>query len=136
MTFGDLGIELSSLVGATALLLVLVLIQATAGVQAQGAMVMAGSRDNLPPPKPFQARMLRVVDNHREGLIMFAPLVLAAAAADQFDAQSALGAQIFLWSRLAHAVLYIAGVPLVRPLAWAAGLFGTLWVLLALIGVI
>ncbi|NWG54551.1 MAG: MAPEG family protein [Hydrogenophilaceae bacterium] len=133
MTFGDLGVELSALVGATALLLVLVLVQATAGVMAQGLMAMAGSRDNLPPPKTFQARMLRVVDNHREGLIMFAPLALVGAAANQFDAQSALGAQIFLWSRVAHAVLYIAAVPLVRPLAWAAGLVGTGMVLVSLI---
>jgi len=69
------------LVYSTALLLVLVLIQATAGVRAQGLQPMAGPRDDLPAPEPFQARSERVVDNHREGLKIFAPLVLAAALA-------------------------------------------------------
>ena len=47
-----MSVELNMLVYSTALLLVLVLIQATAGVQAQGLQPMAGSRDDLPPPKP------------------------------------------------------------------------------------
>ena len=38
-------------------------------------------RAALPAPEPFQARSERVVDNHREGLKIFAPLVLAAALA-------------------------------------------------------
>ena len=33
-----------------------------------------------------------------------------------------LGAQLFFYSRVAHAILYILGVPLVRPLAWAVGI--------------
>ncbi|MBI1185922.1 MAG: hypothetical protein GC206_01030 [Alphaproteobacteria bacterium] len=133
MTFGELGVELSALVGAAALLLVLVVVQASAGAAAQGLMTMAGSRDNLPPPKTFQSRMLRVVDNHREGLILFAPIVIAGALTEQFDAQTALGAQLFLWSRLAHAILYIAAIPLVRPLAWLIGIVGTAMVLFAIV---
>lgn len=97
---------------------------------------MAGPRDDLPPPKKYQARMLRVVDNHREGLTMFAPLVLIAAVAQISNQWTVLGAQLFFYSRLAHAVLYIAGVPLVRPLAWTVGLIGTFMVLLAVLGVI
>lgn len=80
--------------------------------------------------------MLRVVDNHREGLTMFAPLVLIAAVAQISNQWTVLGAQLFFYSRLAHAVLYIAGVPLVRPLAWTVGLIGTFMVLLAVLGVI
>ena len=74
-------VELTMLAYAVALLFVLIVVQATVGVRAQGLTPMAGPRDNLPEPKPFQARMKRVVDNHREGLILFAPLVLIAAAA-------------------------------------------------------
>ena len=97
---------------------------------------MAGPRDDLPPPKPFQARTKRVVDNHREGLTMFAPLILAAALAHVANSWTALGAELFFYSRLAHAVLYLAGVPMVRPLAWAVGLVGTLMVLAALLGLL
>ena len=128
--------EISMLVYSTALLIVLVLVQATAGVQAQGLTAMGGSRDGLPAPKPFQARTKRVVDNHREGLTMFAPLILAAALAHVANSWTALGAELFFYSRLAHAVLYLAGVPMVRPLAWAVGLVGTLMVLAAVLGLL
>jgi uncharacterized MAPEG superfamily protein len=126
-------VELTMLVYATALLIVLVIIQATAGVMAQGLMPMAGPRDDLPPPKPFQARTKRLVDNHREGLTMFAPLVLVAAAEHVSDNVTVLGAELFFYARVAHAVLYMAGVPMIRPLAWAVGLAGTVMVLLGVL---
>jgi uncharacterized MAPEG superfamily protein len=119
---------------SVALLIVLVLIQATAGAQAQGLKAMAGSRDDLPPPKPFQARTKRVVDNHREGLTIFAPLVLAAALAHVSDGRTVLGAELFFYSRVVHAILYLAGVPIIRPLAYGVGLAGTVMVLLAVVG--
>ena len=131
-----MSVELTMLVYATSLLLVLVLIQATVGVQAQGLMPMAGARDHLPPPTTFQARTKRVVDNHREGLTLFAPLVLVAALIHVSNNWTVLGAELFFWSRLAHAVLYVTGVPLIRPLAWVIGLAGTIMVLLAVLKLI
>jgi uncharacterized MAPEG superfamily protein len=129
-----MSVELTMLAYAAGLLLVLVLIQATVGVRAQGLMPMAGPRDNLPEPKPFQARTKRVVDNHREGLTIFAPLVLIAAAAHISTHTTVLAAQLFFYGRLAHAVLYLAGVPLVRPLAWGVGIAGTVMMLAAVLG--
>ncbi len=129
-----MSVELTMLVYSVVLLLILVLIQAAAGAMAQGALPMAGPRDNLPPPKPFQARSKRVVDNHREGLTIFAPLVLVAAIAHISNAQTVLGAQIFFYARVAHALLYLLGAPLVRPLAWVAGIAGTLMILGVLLG--
>ncbi|MBI1365664.1 MAG: hypothetical protein GC153_06860 [Alphaproteobacteria bacterium] len=125
-------IELTMLIWTSALLLALVLAQATTGILAQGLGPMAGSRDDLPPPKIFQARMKRVVDNHREGLTIFAPLVLAAGVHSQW---TALGATLFFYARVPHAILYIAGVPWIRPLAYGAGIVGTGMVLFALLGV-
>ncbi len=125
-----MSVELTMLVYATALLIVLVVIQATAGVMAQGLAAMAGPRDDLPPPKPFQARTKRLVDNHLEGLTMFAPLVLVATAEHVSTNVTVLGAELFFYARVAHAVLYMAGVPTIRPLAWGVGLVGTIMVLL------
>ena len=125
-----MSVELTMLVYATALLIVLVVIQATAGVLAQGLTAMAGPRDDLPPPKPFQARTKRLVDNHREGLTIFAPIVLVVAVQHLSTNVTVLGAELFFWARVAHAALYLAGVPLVRPLAWGIGLAGTIMVLL------
>jgi uncharacterized MAPEG superfamily protein len=118
-------IELTMLAYSVALLFVLVMVQAVAGILAQGLLVMAGPRDELPPPTRFQARAGRVVDNHREGLTMFAPLVLAAALLDVNTAWTVLGAQLFFYGRVVHAVLYLAAVPLVRPVAWFVGIVGT-----------
>lgn len=127
-------IELTMLTYSVALLFVLILVQATAGIRHHGLMPLANARDGLGEPSIFQARMKRVVDNHREGLTLFAPLVLAAAVAQISTPMTVMGAQLFFVARLAHAVLYILGVPLVRPLAWAAGIAGTLMVMGALLG--
>ena len=125
-------VELTMLAYSVVLLLVLVLIQANAGVMAQGLTPLANSRDGLPPPSGFHARMKRVVDNHREGLTMFAPLVLIAAQQGISTSTTVLGAQLFFYSRVVHALLYIFGVPMVRPLAWVVGLAGTVMILLAI----
>ncbi len=127
-------IELRLLVYSTVLLLVLILIQTVAGVRAKGAQVLSNSRDGLSPPEGFYARALRVVDNHREGLILFAPLILVAAMTGALGATTALGAKLFFYSRLAHAVVYLLGLPMIRPLFWAVGLVGTLMVLAAVLG--
>jgi uncharacterized MAPEG superfamily protein len=129
-----MSVELTMLVYSVALLLVLVLIQTVAGIMSVGLMPLANSRDGLPPPQGFHARALRCVDNHREGLTIFAPLVLVAALIHLSNGTTVLGAQLFFYSRVAHAALYLAGVPMVRPLAWAIGLAGTLMILAALMG--
>jgi uncharacterized MAPEG superfamily protein len=124
--------EYLMLVGAVGVLFVAIIIQATAGVQAFGVVRMAGARDDVPALSGFAARAKRCVDNHREGLILFAPLILVAGALDQFSPMTALGAQLFFFSRVAHAALYLLGAPWVRPLAWAIGLGGTILIALAL----
>lgn len=117
-------IELQMLAYSVALLLVLVVVQAVSGVRAQGLIPLANSRDGLPAPTGFHARMLRVVDNHREGITLFAPLVLIASVAAINTDLTALGAQLFFYSRLAHAVVYMLGLPLIRPLFWGIGIAG------------
>jgi uncharacterized MAPEG superfamily protein len=129
-----MSVELTMLAYSAALLLVLVLIQATAGIRSMGLVPLANSRDGLAPPQGFHARTLRCVDNHREGLTIFAPLVLVAALTHVSNGTTVLGAQLFFYSRVAHAVLYFAGVPMIRPLAWAVGLVGTIMIFAALMG--
>lgn len=130
-----MSIELTMLALSVALLFVLVVIQATAGVQAQGLWPMAGHRDSLGAPSVWQARTKRCVDNHREGLIMFAPLVLIAAHYDISNTMTVWGAQLFFYSRVAHAITYLAGLPYIRPTFWGIGIVGTVMVFLALFGI-
>ena len=74
------------------------------------------------------------MDNHREGLTLFAPLILIAAVAGVSTPLTVMGAQLFFAARVAHAVLYLFGIPLIRPLAWAAGITGTIMVFAAIMG--
>lgn len=127
-----MSVELTMLAYSVALLFALILLQSMAGVRAQGLVPLAGSRDGLAAPMGFHARMRRVVDNHREGLTLFAPLVLIAALARISSPVTVLGAQLFFYSRVVHAVLYVLGVPLVRPLAWLVGLAGIVMIFAAL----
>jgi uncharacterized MAPEG superfamily protein len=128
--------ELRMLAYAVGLLIVLVVIQAFAGIRSKGLMPLANNRDDLGPAEGFHARMLRVVDNHREGLTMFAPLALIAAVMQISTPMTILASQLFLFSRIVHALLYILGVPLVRPLTWGVSMAGTIMMLLAVLGLI
>ena len=128
--------ELTCLAYSIALFFIIVLIQGYAGIANNGPMVMANARDNLKPPTPFQARMKRLTDNYRENLWFFAPLVLIAAIAQISNQWTVLGAQIFLASRVAHAIWYAFGLPFVRPLLWLAGVIGCGMIFLALFGVL
>jgi uncharacterized MAPEG superfamily protein len=127
-----MSIELTMLCASVALLFVLVIIQAAAGAQAQGALVMANNRDNLGPPSIWQARTKRCVDNHREGLILFAPLIIVAALTNTSGDLTVYGAQMFFYSRVAHAIIYLAGWPYIRPIAWTIGMIGIIMIFIAL----
>ncbi len=65
---------------------------------------------------------------------MFAPLVLVAAVAHISNPWTVLGAQLFFYARVVHALLYLIGVPWVRPLAWGVGIAGTVLVFAPLVG--
>ncbi len=128
--------ELTYLAYSIALFFLIVLVQGYAGIANNGPMPMANSRDNLKPPTKFQARMKRLTDNYRENLWFFAPLVLIAAVAGVSNQWTMLGAQVFLFSRIAHAFWYALGLPLIRPLLWFAGVIGCGMIFLALFGVL
>jgi len=128
--------ELTYLAYTIALFFLVVLIQGYTGIANNGGLAMANNRDNLKPPTAIQARMKRLTDNFRENLWFFAPLILIAAHADVSNQWTVVGAQLFFWSRLAHAVWYIAGWPFIRPLFWFAGVIACGMIFLTLFGVL
>ncbi|GIK48088.1 MAG: MAPEG family protein [Hyphomonadaceae bacterium] len=131
-----MSVELTYLAYTIALFFVVVTAQAYMGIANNGPMAMAGSRDNLKPPTAIQARMKRLTDNFRENLWFFAPLVLIAAVADISNQWTLLGAQLFFWARLGHAIWYAFGWPIVRPLFWFAGVVACALIFLALFGIL
>lgn len=98
-----------------------------------GLPTLAGNRENFPTVEGWIGRAKRAHTNMIENLLPFAALVLVAHAAGKADAMTALGAQLFFWARLAHAVVYIAGYAWVRTAAYAAALVGMVMIFLAIV---
>ena len=125
--------ELTFLVYSIILTFALILVPATVSILANGLTAQAGARDDLPEPGAFNQRCVRLRNNMLENMVMFTGLVLVAHAADISTANTVLGAQIFFFARVVHAGIYIAGLPLVRPLAWFAGVIGMAMIALELL---
>ena len=126
-------IELTMLFWSTILLLVLILIPAGVAIMNNGPLAQAGARDELPKPSVFHSRANRLAANMSENLILFLALILIAHAAGISTEYTVLGAQVFFYARVAHAVIYLMGWPMIRPLAWLAGVIGMGMVAAALI---
>ncbi|MEN3974192.1 MAPEG family protein [Emcibacter sp. SYSU 3D8] len=116
--------ELTILVWSVILTFVLILVPATQSVLVNGMKVMTGPRDNLPEPGVVNKRLRRLAANMIENLVLFAPLVLAAAAAGISNQWTVLGCQLFLGARLIHALVYAFGIPWIRPIFWAVAVAG------------
>lgn len=125
--------ELMLLAWSALLCLLLVLPYAGALTLKHGLPVMAGNREGLPEPTGWIGRAKRAHMNMLENLIPFAALVLAAHGLGKLGALTVLGAQLFFWGRLAHAVIYIAGIPYVRTLAFLAGYVGMVLIFIAIV---
>jgi uncharacterized MAPEG superfamily protein len=125
--------ELTYLVWAAALTVIQVVI-AVSGAQLQvGLPTLADNREGLPQFTGWAGRARRAHANMLESLVLFAILVLTAKAAGISNATTLLGAQLFFWSRVAYAVIYIVGIPWVRTVAWAVSVIGLLLIFLQLV---
>ena len=125
-----MGVELQMLVWAVVLGLVQLVIAATLGTQQRGLAWNAGARDDVPVPLTGVAgRVDRALHNFLETFAFFAVAVLVVVATQRGNAQTALGAQIYLWARVAYFPVYAAGIPYLRTLIWAASMIGLIMVL-------
>lgn len=127
-------VELTMLLYSVILTFAILLVPATDSILKNGVFPMMGNRDaGLAEPSVWNCRAKRAAANMAENLPLFAALVLIAHAADVSTADTMLGAQLFFWGRVGHAVTYIAGIPHVRTLAWAVSIAGMIMIALALI---
>jgi uncharacterized MAPEG superfamily protein len=128
-----MGTELQMLAWAIALGLVHLMLDATLKTSQRGLAWNASSRDGTPKPlEGVAGRVNRGFQNFLETFPMFAAAVLAVVLLDRGDAQTALGAQLYFWARLAYIPAYASGIPYVRSAIWAVSLVGILMVLIAL----
>jgi uncharacterized MAPEG superfamily protein len=89
----------------------------------------------FPPDPAWAERARRAHANGVENLAVFAPLVLIAAFVGASTPATVLAAKVYLGARLVHYVVYTAGVPVVRTLAFLVGVAATSVIACAVLGV-
>ena len=125
--------ELSLLVWAGLLTLVQAVVAVQGALMQVGLPMLAGNRDGLPEIRGWGGRAARAHRNMLENLVLFAALVLVAVVAGRTNATTLLGAQIFLYARLAYAAVYLAGIPWLRTATWGVSAVGLAMIFLQLI---
>lgn len=128
-----MSMDLKMLIASAVLTVLLTLPYSIGFLFTRGLFVMAGNREDFPPGKGWIGRSHRAHLNMVENMVPFTALVLAAVVSGQSDAWTALGAQVFFYSRVAHAVVYTLGIPWLRTLAFLGGLVGMAMIVYALV---
>ena len=117
--------ELAMLVYSALLSIILALPPLIAVIWERGLVYAAGNRPLGQAGLPeWGRRSERAQWNLLANLPAFAILVLVAAIAGVSNQETAFGAQLFFWGRVAHALIYIAGIPYLRAVAFGASLSG------------
>jgi len=116
--------ELMYLIYSAALTFVLMLIAVLGAMLQVGLPKLAGNREGMPPLTGWAGRAQRTHLNMLESLVLFAVLVLVAQIAGIRNGMTLLGAQLFFWGRVAHAIFYVAGIPWLRTTAWGVSVVG------------
>ena len=126
-------IELKMLAWSVLLGLVYVASAAALGTGQRGLRWNVGNRDGEARPLTgMAARAGRANANFLETFGFFAAAVLAVVLAQKTGPQTALGAQIYFWARLAYLPIYVLGIPYLRTAVWAVSIWGLIQVLAAL----
>jgi uncharacterized MAPEG superfamily protein len=125
--------ELMLLVWATLLTLVQAVVAVQGAMMQVGLTALAGNREGLPEIKGWGGRAARAHRNMLENLVLFAALVLVAVAAGKTNDMTLLGAQIFLWARVAYAAVYLIGLPWIRTATWGVSVVGLAMIFLQLV---
>ena len=100
---------------------------AGSGKAGRGLPWGVGARDEgWPPLGKYGARLERAYRNFLETFPFFIAAVLLAHALGISTHNTVLGAQIYLWARVAYVPAYLIGIPFVRTLCWTAAIVGFL----------
>jgi len=102
-------------------------------IAVRGILGAVGYPDAPKPQSPWAQRLMKAHANAVENLVVFATLVLCAAALGISGSTLALAAMVYFWARVVHALAYTFAVPWVRTLAFAVGFFAQMavaWLIL------
>ena len=127
--------ELTILAWTLVLAIVQILLPAMLRNRETGLDYNASARDT-PSPAPVgevTGRLQRAQENLFETLPLFAAAVLIAHVAGRNGDLTFWGAALYLAARVVYVPLYAAGIPVIRSLAWTAGLVGLIMILVAIL---
>lgn len=117
-------IDLWMLVWVVVLAFAQMIVAALGAASRVGLPTLAGNREGVGALTGWPGRAERAYRNMLEALPLFAVLVLVGHAAGLADATTALGAQLFFYGRIAHAVVYLVGIAWLRTAVWAVSVIG------------
>ena len=100
-------------------------------VRTNGFLTPPNYRDPAPRPVPLWGKRAdRAHLNAVESFAPFAVLVIVAHVAGKANAMTAFWAACYFWLRLAHAIVYLLGIPLIRTIIFTLGyvaILGIFW---------
>jgi uncharacterized MAPEG superfamily protein len=124
--------ELAMLAASCVLCLVQIIISSHAASLQRGYRWTASSRDaDVPPLKGVAGRLERALRNFLETFPVFVAAVFLVHSLGRENALSEWGTGLYFSARLVYLLLYAAGIPLLRSLAWNAAFVGIVFLLLA-----
>ena len=91
------------------------------------------SRDDK-PQTPWAQRFYFAHTNAVDNLVVFAPLVLILDNIGYSSRGTVIACAVYFWARLAHAIVYALGVPVLRTLAFCVGFIAQAALVLAIFG--
>jgi len=92
-----------------------------------------GNRDHMQPLTVVGERAARALANMHEALPVFLALALLNMIVGTAAGTAVTGATIFLVARVVYVGIYMAGIPVVRTLVWAASWAGLVMMLIPLL---
>jgi uncharacterized MAPEG superfamily protein len=95
---------------------------------------MANPSPQLKPQAAWAQRLQAAHYNTVENLVVFAVLVLILNAIHVSTANTVLACAVFFWSRLVYVIVYAAGIPGLRTLAFTVGFLAQATLALAILG--
>jgi uncharacterized MAPEG superfamily protein len=126
-------VEFQLLVWSLGLTFMQMLVALIGTILCLGVPRAAGNRERTLELPGWAGRARRAQLNMIENMVLFAPLIVIADIAGRDNGMTERGAELFFWARLAYAVIYVAGIPYLRTLAWLVSVVGLVLIFLQLL---
>ncbi len=116
-------IEIWALLSTTLLLYIAIFIQQIAKDKIYGVKYALSNREVVPTdaPSALIERFTRLVNNHVEGLVIFAALVLMASVTGVSNTFTQYSAITIAIMRAMHLIFYALGITPFRSIVWGIG---------------